>query len=154
MKIAEILNLNSISLKSKISKKEDIINLALDLANKSGKINNFEIAKSEVFKREAIMSTGIGNGIALPHAKTNAVDSLIGAFITLENPTNFVSLDDSKVSMVFLLLGQDSNVGIHLRLLSKISRYLNNDLFKSQLLALETPEEVLDLFNKYESELS
>lgn len=154
MKISEILNLNSILLKNKVSKKEDIINLALDLANKSGKINNFEVAKNEVFKRESIMSTGIGNGIALPHAKTNAVDNLIGAFITLENPANFDSLDDSKVNMVFLLLGQDSNVGIHLRLLSKISRYLNNDLFKSQLLALETPEEVLELFNKYESELS
>ncbi len=100
------------------------------------------------------MSTGIGKSVALPHAKTNAVQDLVGAFITCENPIEFESLDDSKVNLIFLLLGQDTNVGIHLRLLSKISRYLNNDEIKNQLLNAKLPNEIIDIFDKYESELS
>jgi fructose-specific phosphotransferase system IIA component len=154
MKIQDILSIRSIQINANISSKNEAIDLALELANKSSKVADIDVVKNEVYKRENIMSTGIGKGIGLPHAKTNKVSDIVGAFVTIANPIDFNSLDNSKVDTIFLLLGQEDNVGNHLRILSKISRFLNNDEVRENLKKSTKAEEIIAIFNNCEAELS
>jgi len=152
MKISDILNVNSIKVNIHVDNKDDLLEIMVFLAEKSGKIIDRDEAKHEVFEREKIMSTGVGKGIALPHAKTNAITDTVGALVTLSEPVDYDALDNKPVNIVFLLLGLESNVGNHLILLSKISRLMNNDSFRGQLLECKKSDEVIELFNKYESD--
>lgn len=147
MKLKDVLDIKSISLNADISDKKTLLDSLLDLACKSGKIINKEEVRREILKREELLPTGIGNGIALPHAKTNAAKETVVAFMTLKNPIEYGSLDGSKVKLCLLLIGKENNVGIHLRLLSRISRVLGN---KEVLLKLQTatnPQQVIDIFS-------
>ncbi len=150
MRISDILDEKSIKIGLAVDTKEELIDQLIFLTEKQGKIIDKDEVRQEVFEREKIMSTGVGKGIALPHAKTNAISDVCGAIAILKDPIDFDSLDKEPVKIAFLLLGLESNVGLHLRLLSKISRLMNNDSFKSQLLSLNTPKEVIELIKKYE----
>ncbi len=152
MKISDFLDINSIKVNIRTDNKNDLLETMIFLANKSGKIIDQEEAKQEVLEREKIMSTGVGKGIALPHAKTNAIIDTVGALVTLSEPIDYNALDNEPVRIVFLLLGLENNIGNHLILLSKISRLLNNDSFRGQLLACPNSDAVIELFNKYESD--
>src|SRR3990172_517574 len=133
MNISEIINVNSININLIAENKKDLVEQMMKLAWKSGKVLDIEEALNEVFERENIMSTGVGKGIALPHAKTKAITDAVGALAILSVPIEYESLDEEPVNIVFLLLGMENNVGNHLRLLSKISRLLNNDSIREQI---------------------
>ncbi len=150
MKIIEILSLESIAIGLKADNKDNLIELMVDLAEKSGKIPNKAAVLKSVREREKIMSTGIGKNVGLPHAKNNSIESPVGALALLNPPIDFDSLDGQPVQICFMLLGKDNNVGVHLRLLSKISRYLNNDEFRERLLKAEKPSDVLAMLNEIE----
>lgn len=128
--------------------KDDLLIKMVELINKSGKISNPEIALEEIRRRERIMSTGIGKGIALPHAKTDAVDSPAIAVATLAEPIDFQALDEEKVDIVFMLLGTKTNIADHLKALSEISHYLNDEGFKEKIKQCQNPEDVIKLFDK------
>jgi fructose PTS system EIIBC or EIIC component len=150
MKISEILDNNSININLSAESKKELLEQMIFLADMSGKIIDIEDVKYEVFEREKIMSTGVGKGIALPHAKTNAIRDSIGALALLNIAVDYDALDNEPVNIVFLLLGKENNVGNHLRILSKISRLMNNDAFRNQLLESTTPAGVIELFEKFE----
>lgn len=152
MKITDILNINSIKVNSSFGNKEELLKKLVDLASASGSVIDKKTAFEEVMERENIMSTGVGKGIALPHAKTNAIKGTIGAFCTLNKPMDYQSLDNKPVKITFLLLGEENNVGGHLRLLSKISRLMNNDAFRNELIAAKSPQEIFDCFYKYDKD--
>lgn len=152
MRILDVIGKESISTTLEVDSKEELLDKMLELAVKSGKILDHEEAKRVILKREKIMSTGIGKGIALPHAKTNTVIDSVGSLAILKKECDFESIDGNPVNIVFLLLDKEINVGNHLRLLSKISRYLNDDEFRTNLLNSKTPDDVVGLFNTVESE--
>jgi len=152
MKIIDVLQKESIELNLSFQNKDELLSYIIQLAERSGKIADIESASKAVFDRERIMSTGVGKGIALPHAKTNSVADSVGALIILNSPIDFEALDGKPVNIIFLLLGRESNVGNHLRLLSKVSRLLNNDAFRSKLLKSETSDEVINIFSEIEKE--
>lgn len=151
MKITEILNSESIKIGLKVESKRELLNQMVFLAERSKKILDREEVLAEVIEREKIMSTGVGKGIALPHAKTNAVLENIAALAILDEPIDFNSIDDTPVHIVFLLLGTENNVGNHLRLLSRASRLMNNDDFRENLLKCKTPYEIKTLFEEQEN---
>lgn len=146
MHIADVLDIKSIELGLEFKSKNELLEHLINLAQKSGKVINREEVSTEVFKREAIMSTGIGNGIALPHAKTNAIKDSVGSLVVLKSSLDFESLDGEPVNIAFLLIGNENNVGIHLRLLSKISRMLSDAAFQNNLQNCATPNEAISLF--------
>ena len=152
MKITDILNKDLIKIKMSADSKEDLLNKMMVLAENSGKIIDSADARSEVFERENIMSTGVGKGIALPHAKTNSISSTVGALAIMKEPMEYDALDGNPVNIVFLLLGTENNVCNHLRLLSKISRLMNNDTFRTHLTQAQSVEEIMDLFIKAEDQ--
>jgi fructose-specific phosphotransferase system IIA component len=143
MKIHEILNINSISIGLRAYNKDELLSKMVDLAAKSGKIKDAIVARQEVIDRERLLSTGIGKGIALPHAKTDAVIDTVCSFAILANPIEYESLDGKPINCIFMLLGNDNDIGNHLRLLSKISKYLNINEFRNILLRSKTPDDAL-----------
>jgi fructose-specific phosphotransferase system IIA component len=152
MKITSILEKNSIETPLSAGSKSELLDKMLRLAEKSGKVNNPKEAKREILEREKIMSTGVGKGIALPHAKTNAVEDSIGALAILPDPIDYEALDGEPVDIVFLLLGRENNVGNHLRLLSKISRLMNNESFQSRLRECKSSDDVMQLLMEFEKD--
>lgn len=150
MKVTDILAKKSIAVSLDVSEKQELLDKMMELAMHSGNIIDKEEAKKEIFERERIMSTGVGKGIALPHAKTNSVKDTVAALAILKAPIDYEALDSEPVNIVMLLIGRENNVGNHLRLLSKISRFMNNDSFRSRLAESKTPEEVVGLFNEVE----
>ncbi len=151
MKISEIMCKESLAVRYKATNKRECLEFLVEIAAKSGKIKDKEQALEEVFAREEVMSTGVGKGIAMPHAKTNAVESQIAACITLEEPIDFDALDGEPVDILFLLLGREDNVASHLRMLSKISRFMNNDSFRAQILSANSVQQLVEIFEKIDN---
>jgi fructose PTS system EIIBC or EIIC component len=151
MKISDILHKNSIKINLFVQSKDELLDEMLELAVASGNITDEDDVKREIIKRESIMSTGVGGGIALPHAKSNSINDSVGALAILAAPIDYDALDNKPVNIVFLLLGKENNVGNHLRLLSKISRLLNDDDFRAKLLGCRNSADILKLFDSVES---
>lgn len=147
----EIININSIKIGLTAKTKDDLLKEMVDLAGNSNKIRDKEKALKEIMHREEIMSTGIGFGVALPHAKTNVVEDTIVAVGVLAEPIDFQSLDNVPVNIVFLLLGRENNVGLHLKLLSRISHLMNDSEFKEKLLAAKDETTAYNLIKEYDA---
>lgn len=150
MKISEILQANLISTKVVGNDKETVLNNMIELIANSEKIQEKEKVRDAIFNREKIMSTGVGKGFAIPHGKTDGIVDMVAAFGITENDIDFDSLDGEPVKLIFLLVGKENLVGPHLKLLSRISRLLNKDEFRSKLLTAETAEDIKGLFEAEE----
>ena len=150
MKISEILDVELISTKIEGHDKETVLNNMIELVSKSPKITDREKVRNAIFNREKIMSTGVGKGFAIPHGKTDGIMDMVAAFGITENDINFDSLDNEPVKFIFLLVGKENLVGPHLKLLSRISRLLNKDEFRTKLMTATTPQEIKDLFEQEE----
>ena len=113
MKITDLLDRRSIEVNGSASSKEDAINKMVDLMCQSGKINNKEEYKKKVFAREEEGSTGIGEGIAIPHAKCDAVSKPGLAAMVVRDGVEFDSLDGAPVSLIFLIAAPDTKENVH-----------------------------------------
>ena len=150
MKVSELLNPGVIISDLKGSKKEEVINELIDLFKNDSRVEDVEKVRSAVLDREKIMSTGVGKGFAIPHGKTNSISDIIAAFGKTKNPVDYNALDNQPVHLVFLLVGKDNLVSKHIKLLSRISRMMNKDDFRNQLLEANSAEEILNIFHKEE----
>ena len=151
MKISDILTENLVATGLAGSTKNDIIDAMIDLVASSPKVMDKEKVRKAIFEREEIMSTGVGNGFAIPHGKTEAVADIVAAFAVTASPIDYQSLDEKPVRLVFLLVGKDNLVGPHIKLLSRISRLMNKEEFRRRLLDLKTPKEILEAFRQEEA---
>jgi fructose-specific phosphotransferase system IIA component len=150
MKVSEILKENIIKVNLEAGDKTDSINKMIDLANNSGKILNLEKVKECVFEREKLVSTGVGKGFAIPHGKTDDIADITASFAILKDSIDFDSIDSEKVKFIFLLVGKDSMLNAHIKLLSRISRLMNKDDFRDKLLSAKSETEVLTYFKEEE----
>lgn len=146
MKISEILTKEFIVPNMQSRTKDDAILELLSLFKDDSRVKDMELVQNAVLERENIMSTGVGKGFAIPHAKTNAINDIIVAFGKLEEPIDFKSLDEQPVSFIFLLVGKESHVGPHIKLLSRISRMMNKDEFRDALLNSKSADDIFNLF--------
>lgn len=150
MHISSILEEEFIAINLTASTKEQVLNSMVDMLGQSPKVLNLERIRTAILEREKLMSTGVGHGFAIPHGKTDALDDIIAAFAITAEPIDFQALDDQPVQLIFMLVGKETHVGTHLKLLSRISRLMNNEAFRKQLLSAKTPAEVLSLFEQEE----
>lgn len=146
MRIKDILKVENIAAKITAIDKQDLIQKMVESVKNSPFIVDYDKILVSVLEREKIISTGVGHGFAFPHAKTNSVSDVIVAFATTTEPVDYQSLDGSPVSLVFLLLCREEQVDIHIKLLSRVSRLMNEESFRTNLLSLKTPQEIFDLF--------
>lgn len=147
MKVTDLLSTELVIAELKSLKKEDAINELINTFKNDPRIINLEKVRNSVLEREKIMSTGVGKGFAIPHGKTSAVSDIIGAFGKSSQSIDFDSLDGKPVNLVFLLVGKDTLVSSHIKLLSRISRLMNKDDFRARLIEAKTAEEIIGLFS-------
>ena len=119
MRISDILNEQMVVTDLKGNSKDDIINALVDLIGSSSRVIDREKVRQAIFEREKLMSTGVGNGFAIPHGKTDAVSDIVAAFAVTSEPIDYQSLDEKPVRLVFLLVGKDNMVGPHIKLWSR-----------------------------------
>lgn len=151
MKVSELLNENNILLDVEAKDKYELIDKLIDIVANSDKVLDKEKVRNCVYEREKILSTGVGKGFAVPHGKTDAVTDIVLAFAITKKPLNYEALDNQPVRLVMLMVGKDSLVSSHIKLLSRISRLMNNDEFRENLLNAKTKQEVLEIFRKEEA---
>lgn len=152
MKICEILQVSKIIPSLQGKEKTDVINELVDLFKNDERIKELDEMRNAVHEREKIMSTGVGKGFAIPHAKTNSVNEIVAAFGKLDEPIDFQALDEQPVNLVFLLVGKENLVGPHIKLLSRISRMMNKDDFRESLSKAKTAGEIYSLFENEEKQ--
>ncbi|HVO74219.1 MAG TPA: PTS sugar transporter subunit IIA [Ignavibacteriaceae bacterium] len=147
MKISEIIPKDKIIPQLKGRSKEEVINELADLFKDDPRVYDFEALKNDIFKREKIMSTGIGNGIAIPHCTTNVVKEYIAAFGRSPVPVEFGAIDNQPVSIFFLIAGND--VKQHMKLLGSLTKFMKNEI-KEQLLGAKNSDEIYHVFKEFE----
>ncbi|MCE1164938.1 MAG: PTS sugar transporter subunit IIA [Bacteroidetes bacterium] len=150
MKVSDILTEQIIEINLSANDKNEAINRMIDLANNSGNILDLESVRTCVFEREKLVSTGVGKGFAIPHGKSDDIKDIVAAFAIMGEPIDFDSIDGEKVRFIFLLVGKDSMLNMHIKLLSRISRLMNKDEFREKLLTAKSKEEVLKMFKEEE----
>lgn len=143
MKITDLLSKSAIQLKGRASSKEDVINQMVDLMTNNGNVINKEEYKRVVMEREKGGSTGIGEGIAIPHGKTEAVSKPGLAAMVIPEGVNFDSLDGQPARLLFLIAAPNTKDNVHLDVLSRLSTLLMDTKFREELLNADTPEEFL-----------
>jgi fructose-specific phosphotransferase system IIA component len=151
MRISDILTEEYVVTGLEGDSKDTIIDALIDLVSRSPKVLDKEKVRSAIFDREKIMSTGVGNGFAIPHGKTDAVSDIVASFGVTAEPIDYESLDEKPVRLVFLLVGKDNLVGPHIKLLSRISRLMNKEEFRKRLLEAAGPKEIIELFRQEEA---
>jgi fructose PTS system EIIBC or EIIC component len=152
MKICDILRKDRIVPSLKGTTKMEVVNELIDLFKDDERVSNIENMRMAVHDREKIMSTGVGKGFAIPHAKTASVTDIVAAFGKLDHAIDFQALDGQSVNLVFLLVGKENLVGPHIKLLSRISRMMNKDEFRESLAKATTVDEIYNLFDQEEKQ--
>ncbi len=151
MRIVDLLKKESIDLQASVASKEAAIDHLVDLMDKGGNLNDKEAYKQRVLAREAEGSTGIGEGIAIPHAKTDAVAAPGLASMIVRDGVDYESLDDEPAHLFFLIAAPAGGADVHLEVLSRLSRMLMDDDFRDSLLKAKTADEYLAVIDAAEA---
>ena len=150
MKISEFLNKKAVKVDLDAKDKKGIINEMVNLIVKSGEIKSKE--KDEIVKvlmdRELLGSTGIGQGIGIPHAKSKIIKNLTGAVAISKKGVDFDSLDGESAHIFFLLLAPQESAGPHLKALARISRLLKDKYFRDLLKNATDEKELINIILK------
>ena len=152
MRITDLLDKRSISLTAAPKSKEEALNEAIALMAESGKINDTEGYRKQVFAREEESTTGVGEGIAIPHGKCAAVNRPGLAAMVIKDGVDFDSLDGEPVTLLFLIAAPDTKDNVHLDVLSKLSMMLMDEEFTKNLRNASTAEEFLEIIDKADEE--
>jgi PTS system nitrogen regulatory IIA component len=126
--------------------KQELLHQLVELLLRSGRVRDGEHLMGELLKREQVMSTGIGGGIAIPHALTDDIEKLALVFGRTGSPMDFQAMDSKPVDLVFMLVGPKTASSVYVKLLARVSRLLQNEAFKERLRHAAGPEDVLAAF--------
>jgi len=146
MNIHSLLEISTILVNREFSGKEELLNQMVDSLKDLVSETQLEEIRTAVFEREKIMSTGVGKNLAIPHGKVSSIDEHLASFALLRDPIDFESIDGNPVNMAFLLIGPEKKNSAHIKLLSRISRLMNNSSFRESLSACKTEKEIYDMF--------
>ena len=154
MRITDLLDKRSISLTAKPADKKEALDQAIELMSKSGKLADVEKYREVVYERETEGSTGIGEGIAIPHGKCDAVKAPGLAAMVIRDGVDFDSLDGEPANLLFLIAAPNTKNNVHLDVLSKLSMMLMNEEFTAALKGASTVEEFLQIIDDADDEKS
>lgn len=152
MRITDLLDVKSISLDSKPRAKDEALDIAVNLMAASGNLLDIQTYKKQVYAREEEGTTGIGEGIAIPHGKSGAVSRPGLAAMVIRDGVDFDSLDGEPVTLIFLIAAPDTKDNVHLDVLSKLSMMLMNEEFTSKLRRAKTAGEFLNIIDEAEEQ--
>ncbi len=152
MRIVDLLHKQGMNLNIKPTSKEQCINELVDLMDKTGNLNNKEEYKKAILAREELSTTGIGDGIAIPHGKTNAVKKASLAAAVCKEGVDYDSLDGMPVNLFFMIAVPDNSDNLHLEVLARLSTILMDEDFRKKLIECSDKDEFLKLIDEKEAE--
>ena len=150
MKITDLLSIDSIEIGSSYKDKDELLKNAVKLMCRSGIINNEKEYLNSVLKREKESTTGVGNGIAIPHGRCKTVDKAGLAAIVLNKPVEYEALDNKPVELLFLIAAPEDKGNVHLEILSKLAMMLMDQEFTFKLKNSRTAEEFIRVIDEAE----
>ena len=149
MNVSEVLKKENIVTKRDAKTKEEALSALVDVLCASGNIKSRDEFLKDVLDREAVSTTGIGNGIAIPHGKSTNVSETTVAVGRLSSSVEWKSVDDAPVEFVVLLAVNDNDkTGVHVKLLSDIARKLASEENCKKLLNAKDADEIISIFSK------
>ena len=149
--IADYIKVDTLNLNLESKNKNAVIRELYNNLKKTNLIKNEEQGLNDIFAREEMGSTGIGKKIALPHAKTKAVDELMITFGISRNGIAYNSIDDENVNIFFMFLCPENKTQEYLKVLARISRWIKEDKFRENLLKAKTGEEIVEIIKMEEN---
>ena len=152
MRITDLLDKRSINLNASPKSKNEALDMAVSLMAKSGKINDVESYRRKVYAREEESTTGVGEGIAIPHGKCDAVNAPGLAAMVIRDGVDFDSLDGEPVKILFLIAAPNTEDNVHLDVLSKLSVLLMDEEFVGKLMSAADPDEFLKIIDSADEE--
>ena len=153
MSLKELLNEQLIKLNLESQTKIEALSEMVDLLASSGDIKDKDLFLDSVVDREAMGSTGIGNGVAIPHGRVDVAQNLVIAFGRSKQGVEFDSLDKEPVYLFFMLAAPKQDVGAYLKALAELSRLLKEEEFRIALLDAESNRQVIDIISRYEKKI-
>lgn len=153
MRLSELLKPADIKLGLEASNKNDAISELVDLLAANGQISDPKKVLGAVLERESQRTTGIGNGLAIPHGKSNGTADLVMALGKAKQPIDFQAIDGRPVTWIWLLTSPPDKTGPHIHALARISRLMTIDKFRQALAGAKTAEEVFEIIRQQEESL-
>ena len=153
MLLTDILKVEQIKVPLTADSKQGVIEELVDLLAGQGKLLDRDKALQAVMEREQTRTTGIGEGVAIPHGKTSAVNQMLIAMGKAPQGVDFASIDSRPVTLVLLLLSPADQTGLHIQALARISRLISLDGFRKKVAAASTAQDVLQVIHQQEQAL-
>lgn len=153
MRLTDILKPQNIQVPLAGKTKNEAIGELVNLLATNGEISDAKKVLDAVLEREATRTTGIGNGLAIPHGKCNGVDHLVMAIGRPAAPIDFQAIDGRPVNLIWLLASPPDKTGPHIHALARISRLMTIDRFRQALAAAQTPQQLFDAIVQQENSL-
>lgn len=150
MNLVDVFKPDYIKIPLDKNNKNDVIRELVEILNSNGAVSNPQQIMEAVFDREKIMTTGVGNGVAIPHCKHKESHNFAIALGIHPSGIDFESIDNKPAHIIFLLVGPEDQPGTHIKLLSRISRIISQDDVREKVLECKTPEELFDLIKEEE----
>ncbi len=150
MNLSDLLTKDVIRIPLENTEKNRIIEEMVDILASQNRVTDRDAVLQAVLDRERVMSTGMGDGVAIPHAKSDGVSELVSAFGITRQDVDFKSIDEKPVRLIFLLVGPVDQTGPHLKALSRISRLMHRKEFRDRLSSSHSSEEVIEAIKKEE----
>ncbi len=150
MKVSDYLEQDCCVMDLKAQDKEGAIGEIVEVLTSRGKVAKEDKFIKDVLERESLGSTGIGNNVAIPHARTSAVRELVIGFGRSKAGIEFKALDGEPVKLIFLMGADPQDLNLYLRILAELSKLLMNSSFRQELLAASKKGELIDIIKKFE----
>ena len=151
MKITDLLKKNGIAINPNVKTKDEAINKLVDLMDETGRLKDKEAYKGAVLERESLSTTGIGDNIAIPHAKTTAVKEAGLSAMIIKDGVDYDSLDGEPAKLFFMIAAPEGENNLHLDVLARLSMMLMDPGFKEELINTESIDEFLKLIDEKEN---
>lgn len=151
MKISDLLNEGNVIAGLLAADKKEAITTLVNTIQPTVGDELTKASLNAVLDREAVMSTGVGKGLAIPHGRVKGIEQNFVAFGKLKAAIEYGSIDQKPVNMIFLLIGPESQSSQHIKLLSRISKLMNNDDFRDRVDNCQTAADIVAAFQQEES---
>lgn len=153
IRILDYLPLEAIEADIKAGTKDDVLKELVQILVRNHQVQDAKKALDALFEREKLGSTGVGDGVAIPHAKYNEIKSLIAVFGRCRKGVNFDSLDNKPAYLFFLFLAPENAAALHLKILARISRLLKKPDFRESLMKADDQQTIYRIIFEEEKEI-
>lgn len=150
MKLSKFCGEDLISFELKAQTKEEVIKELVDLASKSKLLKDADQLLKDILDREKLVTTGVGYGVAFPHAKSKAIRGIVIAFGRSKTGIDFDSMDKKPVHLFFLIAAPEDAIGAHLNVMARISYLMRSEENRDKLMKIKSPRELLEVMDSVE----